>query len=79
MPGPPSVTKADAIAISGWDEDHPAPRLNLQPNPFATIHLAKQIPAPLTERGRLRDRGRLWQRWLDSDPEPTVHAAAARR
>lgn len=52
MPGPPSVAKADAIAISGWDEDHPAPRLNFQPNPFATIHLAKQHRAPLTERGR---------------------------
>jgi hypothetical protein len=50
MPGPPSVSKADAIAISGWDEDHPAPRLNLQPNPFATIH-----PASRTRRRSLSE------------------------
>jgi deazaflavin-dependent oxidoreductase (nitroreductase family) len=64
-----------AIAMNGWDEGHPAWWLNLEANPDATIRLAHGE----TQRVRAREatgdeRARLWQRWLDTDPELTSHA-----
>lgn len=64
-----------AIAMNGWDEGHPAWWLNLQANPNATVQLAKQDPTQMTAREATGDeRDRLWQRWLDADPELTAHA-----
>jgi deazaflavin-dependent oxidoreductase (nitroreductase family) len=64
-----------AIAMNGWDENHPAWWLNLQANPNATVRLAHQEPQPVHAREATGDeRDRLWQRWLDTDPELTAHA-----
>jgi deazaflavin-dependent oxidoreductase (nitroreductase family) len=64
-----------AIAMNGWDEGHPAWWLNLQAHPDATVRLARQG----TERVHAREatgaeRDRLWQRWVDVDPELTAPA-----
>lgn len=65
-----------AIAMNGWDEGHPAWWLNLRADPNATIRLAEQDPRQVTAREAADDeRDRLWQRWLDTDPELTAHAA----
>ena len=65
-----------AIAMNGWDEGHPAWWLNLQANPEATVRLSHQEPRPVQAREAADDdRDRLWQRWLDTDPELTAHAA----
>ena len=64
-----------AIAMNGWDEGHPAWWLNLQADPEATVRLAHQEPQPVRAREATGDeRDRLWQRWLDTDPELTAHA-----
>lgn len=64
-----------AIAMNGWDEGHPAWWLNLQANPEATVRLAHQKPQAVRARESTGDeRARLWQRWLDTDPELTAHA-----
>lgn len=65
-----------AIAMNGWDEGHPAWWRNLQAHPRATVRLARQDPRPVWAREADGDeRDRLWQRWLDTDPELTAHAA----
>lgn len=64
-----------AIAMNGWDEGHPARWLNLQANPDARVRLAHRGPRPVRAREAAGDeRDRLWQRWLDTDPELTAHA-----
>jgi deazaflavin-dependent oxidoreductase (nitroreductase family) len=64
-----------AIAMNGWDEGHPSWWLNLQADPHATIRLAHQDPHPARAREATGDeRDRLWQRWVDADPELTAHA-----
>jgi F420H(2)-dependent quinone reductase len=62
--------------IDGWDEGHPAWWLDLQTNPDATLRLAHGQPQQAHAREATDDeRDRLWQRWLDTDPELTAHAA----
>ena len=64
-----------AIAMNGWDEGHPAWWRNLQANPDATVRLAHEEPQRVHAREATGDeRARLWQRWLDTDPELTAHA-----
>ena len=65
-----------AIAMNGWDEGHPAWWLNLRAHPHASIRLARQAPRPVQAREATGvERDRLWQRWLETDPELTAHAA----
>lgn len=65
-----------AIAMNGWDEGHPAWWLNLQANPDAMIRLAHEPPRRVHAREATGDeRDRLWQRWLDTDPELTAPAS----
>lgn len=65
-----------AIAMNGWDEGHPAWWLNLRANPHGSVRLARQDPRPVHAYEAAGDeRDRLWQRWLDTDPELTAHAA----
>ena len=62
--------------MNGWDEGHPAWWLNLRANPNATVRLADEPPRPVRGREAHGDeRDRLWQRWLDTDPAFTAHAA----
>jgi hypothetical protein len=62
--------------MNGWDEGHPAWWLNLAANPVAVIRLPHQEPRRM--RARLatgEERDRLWQRWLEIEPEDEVFAA----
>jgi hypothetical protein len=62
--------------MNGWDEGHPAWWLNLRDNPDAMVRLAHQEPRPVRAREAAgSERDRLWQRWLETDPELTAHAA----
>jgi deazaflavin-dependent oxidoreductase (nitroreductase family) len=68
-----------AIAMNGWDEGHPAWWLNLKANPDATIRLAHEPPQRMHAREATGDeRDRLWQRWVDIDPELTAPAGTRR-
>jgi deazaflavin-dependent oxidoreductase (nitroreductase family) len=65
-----------ALAMNGWDESHPAWWLNLQASPDATVRLAHEKPQRVLAREATgAERDRLWQRWRDTDPELTAHAA----
>lgn len=65
-----------AIAMNGWDDGHPGWWLNLQTNPDATIRLAHHAPQRVHAREATGDeRDRLWQRWVDIDPELTAPAS----
>jgi deazaflavin-dependent oxidoreductase (nitroreductase family) len=69
--GPNLVT----LAMNGWDEGHPAWWLNLEAHPDAVVRLAHQEPRPV--RARLaagQERDRLWQRWVETDPDLLAHA-----
>jgi deazaflavin-dependent oxidoreductase (nitroreductase family) len=66
------------LAMNGWDEGHPAWWLNLEAHPDAVMQLAHQQPRPVHARVALRqERERLWQRWLDIEPE--IETFAGRR
>jgi deazaflavin-dependent oxidoreductase (nitroreductase family) len=58
------------VAMNGWDEGHPAWWLNLEAHPDATIRLARQEPRQIHASEAVGDeRERLWQRWLEVEPE----------
>jgi deazaflavin-dependent oxidoreductase (nitroreductase family) len=64
------------IAMNGFDEGHPAWWLNLEAHPDAVVRLSGQEPRPIHMRevtGAERDR--LWQRWVDIDPDHETYAA----
>jgi len=64
-----------ALAMNGWYEGHPSRWLNLQAHPDAVVRMAGQHPRPV--RARLaagQDRDRLWQRWIDVDPQIDAYA-----
>ena len=64
--------------MNGWDEGHPAWWLNLEANPDAAIRLAGQQPRPVHACAATgEERERLWQRWLEINPE--LDACASRR
>lgn len=70
--GPNLVT----LAMNGGDEGHPAWWLNLEAHPEAVVRLAHQQPRPV--RARLaagHEHDRLWQRWLETDPDLLANAA----
>jgi deazaflavin-dependent oxidoreductase (nitroreductase family) len=58
-----------ALAMNGWDEGHPAWWLNLIATPRASVRLTGQEPRVFHAREAEGDeRARLWQRWLETDP-----------
>jgi deazaflavin-dependent oxidoreductase (nitroreductase family) len=64
-----------ALAMNGWDEGHPSWWLNLEAHPDAVVCLARQQPRPVHSRLAAGDeRERLWQRWLEIEPEIDVYA-----
>jgi deazaflavin-dependent oxidoreductase (nitroreductase family) len=63
------------LAMNGWDEGHPAWWLNLEAHPDAVVQLPRQKPRPA--RAHLAvgsERDRLWQRWLDLEPDTSAYA-----
>jgi deazaflavin-dependent oxidoreductase (nitroreductase family) len=65
-----------ALAMNGWDEGHPAWWLNLIATPRASIGLTGQDRRAFHAREALGDeRARLWQRWLETDPNLLAFAA----
>lgn len=68
-----------ALAMNGWDEGHPAWWLNLQTRPDARVRLAHQDPRAVRARDASGgERDRLWQRWVDTDPDLTTPAQTRR-
>ena len=66
-----------ALAMNGWDEGDPAWWRNLQAHPEATIALADRGVRHVRARQATGDeRARLWQRWVDIDPELLAPAAS---
>lgn len=64
-----------ALAMNGWDEGHPAWWLNLNTRPDARVRLAHHVPRAVRAREATgAERDRLWQRWLDTDPDLTAPA-----
>ena len=69
--GPNLVT----LAMNGWDEGDPAWWLNLQAHPDATVKQARQQARRVRARvAEAAERERLWQRWVQIDPDLTAHA-----
>jgi deazaflavin-dependent oxidoreductase (nitroreductase family) len=67
-----------ALAMNGWDEGHPAWWLNLEAHPDAVVQLAHQQARHVhTHVATGDERERLWQRWLEIEPE--IDAYARRR
>lgn len=63
------------LAMNGWDEGHPTWWLNLEAHPDAVVRLARQGPRPMHARLAAGDeRERLWQRWLEIEPEIDTYA-----
>lgn len=63
--GPNLVT----LAMNGWEEGHPAWWLNLEAHPDAVVRLAQRQPRHVHARlATGQERDRLWQRWVDTDP-----------
>lgn len=63
------------LAMNGWDEGHPSWWLNLEAHPEAVVRLAHQRPQPVHARVAAgEERERLWQRWVDIEPEIDVFA-----
>jgi deazaflavin-dependent oxidoreductase (nitroreductase family) len=63
------------MAMNGWDEGHPSWWHNLQAEPVGTVQLAKQARRQVRAREAAGDeRDRLWNRWVEADPELTAHA-----
>lgn len=70
--GPNLVT----IAMNGWDEGSPAWWLNLEAHPDAVVRLASESPRPVrARRASGEERDRLWQRWIETDPDLDAYAA----
>ena len=66
-----------ALAMNGWDEGHPAWWLNLEADPNVIIHLPHQDPRPARAHAAVGDeRRRLWDRWLEIEPETDAYAAS---
>ena len=66
-----------ALAMNGWDEDHPAWWRNLISKPLASVHLAGQGPRVVRAREAVGDeRDRLWRRWVETDPNLLAPAAS---
>jgi len=64
-----------ALAMNGWDEGHPSWWLNLEAHPDAVVRLPRQDPRPVRTRLAAGDeRERLWQRWLEIEPEIDTYA-----
>ena len=64
-----------ALAMNGWDEGHPSWWLNLEAHPDAVVRLPRQDPRPVHTRLATGDeRERLWQRWLEIEPEIDEYA-----
>ena len=64
-----------ALAMNGWDEGDPAWWRNLQAHPEATVQLADRSVRDVHARAAKDDEHtRLWQRWVDTDPELLAHA-----
>ncbi len=64
-----------AIAMNGWDEGHPAWWLNLEARPDAVVRLSDEGPRPVhAHRAEGEDRDRLWQRWVETDPNLLANA-----
>ena len=64
------------FAMNGWDEGHPAWWLNLRAHPDARVRLARGPARPVHARiATGEERDRLWQRWLDIEPDTEVFAA----
>ena len=64
------------LAMNGWDEGHPAWWLNLEANPDAVIRLEHRRPVSVRARLATGDeRERLWQRWLQIEPETAAYAS----
>jgi deazaflavin-dependent oxidoreductase (nitroreductase family) len=64
-----------AIAMNGWDEGHPAWWLNLEARPDAVVRLSDEGPRQVHARRAVgEERDRLWQRWVDVDPNLLAHA-----
>jgi deazaflavin-dependent oxidoreductase (nitroreductase family) len=64
------------VAMNGWDEGHPAWWLNLEANPDAVVRLAdgeERLVRAHEAVGEERDR--LWQRWIEVDPDHGFYAA----
>jgi deazaflavin-dependent oxidoreductase (nitroreductase family) len=58
------------VAMNGWDEGHPSWWLNLEAHPDAVIRLSGQPPQAVRAREAVDDeRDRLWQRWIDVEPD----------
>jgi len=61
--------------MNGWDEGHPAWCLNLQANPDVIVRLPRQKPRRAHARfAEGTERDRLWQRWLDLEPDTAAYA-----
>ncbi len=66
------------LAMNGWDEGDPAWWKNLEANPDATVRLSGRAPRPVrARRAEGPERERLWQRWLEVEPE--IDGYASRR
>ena len=64
-----------ALAMNGWDEGHPAWWLNLRTRPDARVRLARRSTRAVRAREATGgERDRLWQRWVDTDPDLTAPA-----
>lgn len=63
------------MAMNGWDEGHPSWWHNLQANPVGTVQLSKENPRQVRAREATgEERNRLWNRWVEVDPDLTAHA-----
>ncbi len=66
------------VAMNGWDEGQPAWWLNLQAHPDAVVRLADGEERLVRAREAVgEERDRLWQRWVDVEPDE-AHFAAKR-
>ena len=65
-----------ALAMNGWDEGDPAWWRNLRAHPEATVRLADRTVRHVRAREATdAERARLWQRWVEADPELLAPAA----
>lgn len=65
-----------AIAMNGWDDGDPSWYLNLVAHPDAVVRLAGHPPRTVHARQAVdEERARLWQLWLDVDPQLDAYAA----
>jgi deazaflavin-dependent oxidoreductase (nitroreductase family) len=68
-----------SLAMNGWDEGDPSWWRNLLVRPEAMIRLQGENARPVRARLAVGDEGaRLWQRWVDVDPDLTAHAPQRR-